>query len=194
MKKLLIPTFSLLLAAATTQAQTAYTSLKSDIKRDKQEEAATKKDKREERKELRKLEGREVTYQSKEHFAADFANVQEVSWERTDDFDEAVFTQDGQRMRAFYDNKSELVGTTTVKQFSDLPLAAQQYIAKKYAGYETKEVFLFDDNEQNETDMLLFGNQFDDADNYFVGMEKDGRKIVLKVGMDGLVSFFPVKQ
>ena len=194
MKKLIIASFSLLLAAATTQAQTSYTALKTNIKKDKQEQAASKKEKREERKELRKLEGKEVTYQSKEHFEQDFPSAKEVTWKRTDYFDEATFTQDGKNMRAFYDNQSDLVGSSTTMKLEDLPADAQKYIQKKYSDYTVDEVFLFDDNEYNQTDMILYGHQFEDADNYFVGLEKDGKMTVLQVNPGGQVSDFFVKQ
>jgi hypothetical protein len=161
MKKLIIASFSLLLTAATTQAQPKL---------------------------------REVTYQSREHFEQDFPDAKEVSWERTANFDEASFKQDGKSMRAFYDNKSELVGSTTTSKMEELPADAQKYIQKKYGDYKVDEVFLFDDNEFNETDMLLYGHQFEDEDNYFVGLEKNGKRVVLQVSMDGQVGEFYTKQ
>ena len=38
--------------------------------------------------------------------------------------------------------------------------------------------------------MELYGNVFDDEDNYFIEMGKDGKNIVLKVNMDGDVTYF----
>ena len=38
--------------------------------------------------------------------------------------------------------------------------------------------------------MNLFDLQFDDADNYFVELEKDNKKIVVQVNMSGDVSYF----
>ena len=46
----------------------------------------------------------------------------------------------------------------------------------------------FDDNEWNETDMILYGNQFADADNYFVELKKDNKEIILQVNPIGNVS------
>jgi hypothetical protein len=172
MKKILIPTLGLLLAVATTQAQTDYTLVKNDIKKEK------------------RAEKKEVSYQSKQQFFVDFGDIPNVAWERSSYFDEANFTQDGQEKTAFYDLQSQLVGTTISKTFADLPMAAQQYIHEKYKGYEAKDVFMFDDNEFNESDMLLFGQQFEDADSYFLEVQKDNKKIVLQVSMDGEVNYF----
>jgi len=190
MKKIFISSLGLLLAAATTQAQSDYTAVKQDLAKDKQEESITKKEKREERKELRKLEGPSVSYQAKQQFYEDFGDIPDVAWERTAAFDEATFTKDGQEIKAFYDFHAELVGTTTPKTFADLPMAAQQYIHKKYNDYEAKKVIMFDDNEYNESDMLLYGQQFEDEDSYFVEVQKNDKRIILQVSMDGQVSYF----
>jgi DUF1365 family protein len=39
-------------------------------------------------------------------------------------------------------------------------------------------------------DMILYGNTFDDADNYFVELKKDNKAVVVKVDLAGYVSFF----
>jgi hypothetical protein len=190
MKKVFISSLGLLLAVATTQAQADYSAEKQDLVKDKQEETITKKEKREERRELRKLEGPGASYQSKQSFFQDFGDLPDVAWERTPAFDEATFTKDGQEMKAFYDFHAELVGTIVQKTFADLPMAAQQYIHQKYNDYEARKVFLFDDNEFNESDMLLYNQQFEDADSYFVEVVKGDKRIVLQVSMGGQVSYF----
>ena len=38
--------------------------------------------------------------------------------------------------------------------------------------------------------MVLYGNAFEDADNYFVELANNDKTIVLQVSMDGLVSYF----
>lgn len=190
MKTLMIASLAILLSAAATQAQAGYAATKQDIQRTNKEESATRKEKKEERKALRKLEGQQPSYQSREHFAQDFDNVTDVHWKRTRYYDEATFVKDGQKQTAFYDFKNELVGTTQVKKFADLPARAQQFINKKYKDCPVQKVILFDDNEVNETDMLLYGHQFDDSDNYFVELSQGNKDIVLQVDMSGEVSFF----
>ena len=49
---------------------------------------------------------------------------------------------------------------------------------------------MFDDNEFNETDMVFYGSSFEDADNYFVQLEKTDKNIVIKVTPEGVVSYF----
>jgi hypothetical protein len=71
-----------------------------------------------------------------------------------------------------------------------MPDNARKYIAKHYSDYTTGSVILFDDNEYNSSDMILYGNAFEDADNYFVELSNNNRKIVLQVNMEGLVTFF----
>ncbi|MBC7935064.1 MAG: hypothetical protein H7Y86_06865 [Rhizobacter sp.] len=190
MKKLFFLSAAAIVLTATVNAQVTQASLKSEIQIDKKVESNIKKEKKEARKELRKLKGKEVSYQAKQAFAIDFAGVTSISTERLDNFDEFTFSKDGQTMSAFYDFDSKLVGTTTKKSFSDLPAKAQKYIGEKYAGYTPVDVLMYDDNEFNETDMVLFGYQFDDEDSYFVELEKDNKKIVVQVGMDGGVSYF----
>lgn len=181
MKKLLILPAAILMAVAVN-AQTE-TSLKSDIQ-------SEKKIKKEDRKELRKLEGNDVSYRSKQAFLSDFGDIAGATWKRTATFDEATFTKDGVTQTAYYDYDAKLVGTTTRKTFGDLPANAQKYIDKKYAGYTKGRVIFFDDNEFNETDMILYGNQFDDADNYFIELAKGTEKIILDVNTAGDVNLF----
>lgn len=184
MKTLIIATMAIMLTTATfAQASSDYAAVKKDMKE-------TSKEKKEERKALRKLEGKQASYQAKQQFAADFDNVTNVEWKRTNYFDEATFTKDGHTMTAFYDYNNQLVGTTEVKAFTDLPASAQNAINKKYKDYSVEKVIMFDDNEDNETDMLLYGQQFDDADNYFVELQKDNKAIILQVDMAGDVLYF----
>jgi hypothetical protein len=189
MKKVLFLAAAIALTA-TMNAQNMPAFLKSEIKLNKEAESALKEVNRVDRKVLRKLKGDEVSYQSKQAFISDFGNIPVSQWERLDNFDEATFTKGGQVMSAFYDYDSKLVGTTQNKTFTDLPAKAQKYIREKYKGYTPADVILFDDNEMNETDMVLFGSQFDDTDSYFVELKKDNKKIVVQVSMGGDVSYY----
>jgi len=159
--------------------------------------------KQEERKEIRKekhakkitlkeLKGKPVSYQAKQQFQIDFGDHPDAKWVRTDYFDQVTFTtRDGKQMTAYYDDDAQLVGTTAPATFNDLPEAGKREIAKHYQNYENALVLFFDDNENNDTDMLLYGYQFDDADNYFIELkDAKGRPIVLRVSMDGEVTYF----
>jgi hypothetical protein len=190
MKKLFVLAAATIILSATVNAQTDIAIVKKDEKDLKQQESMVKKEKKAERKELRKLEGKEPSYQAKQAFFSDFGNIPVTKWERTADYDKATFTKDGQVMKAYYDADAQLVGTTTHKTFADIPAAGQKYINTKYAGYDKGDVIFFDDNEANETDMILFDHQFEDADNYFIELKKGNKDIVLQVNTSGEVFFF----
>jgi hypothetical protein len=150
----------------------------------------TKKKTKTERKELRKLEGSTVSDFAKRQFYSDFGNVPDTHWNRELNFDVASYKYDGQEWKAYYDADAHLVGTTSAKKVSDLPLKAQKEISAKYKGFTIGPVIFFDDNEANETDMALFGVQFEDTDNYFVEVTKGDNKTILQVDTTGSVSFF----
>ncbi|WEK21444.1 MAG: hypothetical protein P0Y49_09870 [Candidatus Pedobacter colombiensis] len=191
MKKLLILSAALVFLTAVGYAQNKEDSLKREIKMLKQEGPAGKPMERKDKRELRKLEGKEVSYQSKQKFAADFGNIPVTKWVRMDNYDRATFTKDGKVMNAFYDADNSLVGTTSYRPFSDLPENAQKYINDKYKDYKIDDkVLFFDDNEFNDTNMVLYNQEFDDADNYFLEVKKGNETIVLKIDAEGLVSFF----
>lgn len=182
MKKLAVITMSVLFAFVTNNLQAQANN---------QEQAnLTKKEIKSERKALRKLEGSIVSQYTKNSFYATYGNIQDVKWRRDSYFDIASFNVKGQNTEAFYDYDANLVGTTTVKTFADLPSNAQKEIKTKYKDYKVGPVIFFDDNEWNDTDMYLYGTQFDDADNYFVELTKGNDKIVVRVDIPGFVYFF----
>ncbi|MFY0254170.1 hypothetical protein ACDQ55_09475 [Chitinophaga sp. 30R24] len=183
MKKLMM-SLALIIAAFSIQAQTVTTTTpvtRKDMRRERREEKIT----------LKALEGRDVNVQSKRQFGIDFGNVP-ATWTHQEYFDVASFVNDrGLRTDAYYDYNGQLVGTTTMARFSDLPEPAQKDIIKHYTNYLDAPVVFYDDNEANDTDMILYGTQFDDADNYFIELkDKKGNPVVLRVNMEGNVSFF----
>lgn len=182
MKKLAVLSFSALFAFLVNQSQAQVSG--------KEQANVTKKEVKAERKALRKLEGSNVSEIAKNNFITAFGNLPNVHWRRDANFDVATFTEKGQKEEAFYDSEANLVGTTITKTFTDLPAKAQKEIKSKYKDYSIGPVFLFDDNEWNETDMILYGSQFDDADNYFVELSKGNDKIVVRVDMPGFLYFF----
>ena len=122
-------------------------------------------------------------------FFIDFPNAKDVNWKESY-FAEATFTDEGVQKTAYYDIDNELVGTTSHVDFSALPEKAQEKINKKYPGFYAKEVILFDDNETNDRDMTLFATSFADEDNYFPVLTDGTKEVILKVTMDGDVSYF----
>ncbi|RYG26857.1 MAG: hypothetical protein EOO01_41830 [Chitinophagaceae bacterium] len=189
MKKLLILPAVLLMATPGVRAQDNGASM-AKANPDKKEAKAEKK---EAKKELRKLKGAEVGVMAKNQFYQDFGK-QDVTWKRSSYFDEASFVQDGKKMTAYYDNDGELVGTTSPAMFSDIAVSAQNKIKKDYKGYNIDRAILFDDNEENPLDMILYGTEVSDEDNYFVELTKGAKTVIVKVNMEGEVSFFTEKK
>jgi hypothetical protein len=173
-------TFLFFFIVGVTKAQNLASETKKEVKVEKKVE----------RKALRKLEGTVTSEFVKKAFYADFGNIPDVIFTRRDFMDEATFTKDGQGMTAYYDNNAVMVGTTSVVPFDKLPLAGQLGIKKKYPDYKVGSVIFYDDNETNETDMVLYGIQFDDADNYFVELSKNNKKLIIQVNPQGEIFFF----
>ena len=190
MKKVIILSAIAIVVTVAVNAQADEAYVKNDMDMSNKQRPIERKQRREDRKELRKLNSEEVSNLSKEEFYSDFGDMPNTQWERSGNFDEVTFTKDEQVVTAFYDNNSKLVGTTSGRSFTDIPVAAQKLINEQYKDYSVADVIFFDDNEFNETDMVLFNQQFEDADNYFVELKKDNKKIVLEVNVEGEVSYF----
>lgn len=131
-----------------------------------------------------------VSVQSKEQFLKDFDQVQDVKWVRSDNYDEVSFTRKGQKLTAYYDAQSSLIGTTSIKQFADLPVSAQQEIKKKYKNYAIVSVLRYDDNEDNDTAFEMYGCMSDAPDSYFVLVSNNKEADVLHVTDQGDVIFY----
>lgn len=188
MKNLLI-SMTLILAALAAQGQSDTQLANKEAKKERKE---AKKEMKDQRITLKQLNGEGVNEESKTHFMSDFGNKADVAWTRDLYFDKATFTNDkGTKTSAFYDSDGELVGTSTPSSFESLPATAQTEIKKYYMNYEHAPVIFYDDNESNDTDMILYGVQFDDADNYFIEVtDKKSYPVVLKVTPQGQVTFF----
>ncbi|WP_207510411.1 hypothetical protein [Longitalea luteola] len=129
------------------------------------------------------------TYTTEQHFLTDFPNATNIQWKRMG-YEEVSFAMNGKDMKAFYDHNHKLIGSTISAHFTDLPAKAQREIEKRYRNYTLQSVLLFHDNQYNATDMMLYGNVFEDADNYFVELVNNEKTIVLQVNMEGLVTFY----
>lgn len=184
MKKLALFAMTFLFTAGLVLGQA---ETKKEVKTEKKE---VKKEMRTERVALKKLEGNIVSDQAKSNFNMDFKNASGAQWKRVETYDEVTFTMSGTKMKAFYDSEGNLVGTTQTKTFADVPAKGQKKIKEKYKDYSIGPVVFFDDNEANQTDMILWATQFDDEDLYFVELTKGTSKIIVEVGTDGEISFF----
>lgn len=183
MKKIVASVIVVMLAASSFISY-GQTSSKAELKK---EHRMVKK---EERREKRKIEDAEVSSRSKDSFSSDFAGITGVNWTKGDPYDEARFIKNGENTTAYYDFDGNLVGTTTIKKFSDLPAAGQKEIKKRYKDQVVETVIFLDDNENNDNDILLRGTPYEGPDHYFVSMRGAGKETVVMVSPDGNVSFF----
>lgn len=166
-----------------------FISANAGITADKTDKEGRKQIRKEKREERRELWLHSVNVITEGQFYTDFPNAKYVSWTEGV-FAEATFYDGHTFKTAYYDTDNRLVGTTTDVDLSVLPAKAKQFINKKYPGYAIRKVVLFDDNEANDTDMYLYSNSFKDEDTYLLEMAKGPKVIILKVSMDGDVSFF----
>jgi hypothetical protein len=146
---------------------------------------------RTEHKEMRKLAENNVSDFSLKSFNTDFGNKSSnVSWTRTDKYDEATFMKDGHETRAYYDLEGLLVGTTILKTYADLPQRARNTIAKRYPDYTVESSLIYNFNKLSDAQMFMFSDQFVDSQNFFVQLSNGAEKIVLQVTPVGQVFFF----
>jgi len=142
------------------------------------------------KRDLTEVEMKNFSPQTRANFYSDFGYIAISNWEVTDQFDKISFMKNNVMYTAYYDSNSELVGTISNASVADLPAHALQDIDKKYKGYTIGKVVFYDDNESNVTDMMYYGQQFDDEDKYFVELQNDKEQIVVQVNTVGEVSFF----
>lgn len=187
MKKLAVLQLTVLIILAMGQVQAMTLTPKNVNKTGR----AVKNESKAERRELRKLEmSISVSTASMNIFYADFGDVPGVNWHRSNYYEEATFIKDGHQETAFYDFYGKLVGTTQRKTFANLPAKGQKRINDKYRGYTIGPVIFFDDNEYNETDMILYNTQFQDEDNYFVELTKGAERLIVRSDVLGNISLF----
>ena len=190
MKTLFIMPVAVFIMTGTSFAQTAISSVDNNDQSPATLEKASTGENGEVREEFKKSKGPYISYMARDEFRIDFGNTSEVVWRREAGYDVATFAKGGTVETAYYDDAGGLVGTTIQKSFEDMPIKAQKYINKHYGDYTKGDVILFDDNEFSETDMILYGQRFEDEDNYFIELIKGDKRIVLQSNLSGDVSYF----
>jgi hypothetical protein len=122
-------------------------------------------------------------------FSADFPNATNAHFSHAKGLNVVSFTQDRDNLTAYY-VRDQLIGTILKQSLADLPGNAQKEIQNKYPGYSIANVIKFDENESDDTEVILYGLSLDDADNYFVELKNDSKTIVVKVDLTGGVETF----
>jgi len=184
MKRLAYLTITLLfiLTVGQSQGQTQPTTqeTKKEIRQEKKAKKLT----------LKKLEGSNVNPKAKKNFEEKYGNASKARFARRNYFDVASYMKDDIEINVYFDEDGNLVGSTNVAKFSDIPLKGQQNLKADYKDYTIRRVVFFKDNPKNECDMMLYNIQFDDEDTYFVEMSKGNKTIVVQVDTKGKVYYF----
>ena len=133
-----------------------------------------------------------VSISTQTQFAEDFPGATDVHYAKSKDYDVVYFTSGKRHLKSYYDYKSELLGTTQNETFANLPENAQKKILKDYADYTIVRVIKFDaaEGEDHSLDLIEFGSEDDNPDNYYVELKNNSKAIVVKVDLSGDVDFF----
>lgn len=132
-----------------------------------------------------------TSFMAAQNFRLYFPGVKDETWSRDQQYSEAVFTQNGTLIHAFFDWNGELAGTTHDFNYSDLPSPARKTIAKEYKDYTIERTIVYNDQEDNLNDLFPMV-PYQSSVNYFVLLKKNDRSepVILQVSPDGNVSFF----
>lgn len=142
---------------------------------------------REEKQQLKALNN--IPQSIMDRFNASFPGAQDIAWSVPANYVQVNFTLDGKSKAAYYDYDNHLIGTSHYLDYSLLPAKARERIANDYKGYTPVKTMFYDDNEDNDLDMVLFDMPLA-KDSYFVQLTNGEKQIVLQVDTDGEVSYF----
>ncbi|MFT3704307.1 MAG: hypothetical protein QM802_18205 [Agriterribacter sp.] len=135
----------------------------------------------------------QIRLASRQQFSGDFPAATDINFWQSNGIDVISFLQSNIQYKAYYDAGSKLIGTVTPKTIADIPANALASIRKKYKDFTIDKVIFFDDNELNKSEIVLYGQTFGDADDYFAELKNGSKKFGLRITMDGSVSFFEMK-
>lgn len=129
-------------------------------------------------------------------FTQDFSNVHNAMWKVEEGYDEVDFNMNNKAMMAFYrplgiyNSNDDLIGSGYYLNYADLPEKGREHIAKDYPDYTAQKAMFYDNNIDNDDDILNLSGNFLQKDSYFVLLKKDMKEIVMQITKDGDVSYF----
>jgi hypothetical protein len=116
-----------------------------------------------------------VSYIILKNFKANYQNATNVTWTTTRDYSKAAFVLDDQKMEVFYAPSGDVIGSSSNIEINKIPANIRKNIDKKMKGYTITEAIRF---------------QCTDEDCYYVAVENETSKIILKVNEFGTLSTF----
>jgi len=123
--------------------------------------------------------GEETKARATKSLKAEFATAENIQWKVTENFIKATFTWNGQKLEMFYNNNGEVIAKSRIIEATSLPLSAQQFITKRYAGYTVSEAIEYESQDEDNC--------------YYASLVKDGTKVMLRITTNGDVSLFDGK-
>ncbi len=131
-----------------------------------------------------------IPVNTKNEFAANYSEVQNVIWKKEDGYYKASFTKDNKPLMAFFNYDDQLIGEGYYVEYTDLPEKARERIAEKYPNYSPQKSMFFNNNESNVSDFLNFPGSTLPEESYFVLLKEDAKEIVVNVTKDGEVAYY----
>lgn len=126
----------------------------------------------------------------KVNFIADFGFIRNAGWAKSTKYNKVTFVKNGNPMTAYFNTQGEIIGTTAVKKFSDLPSSSQKIIKSRYNDYAIGDVIYFEDYRADDTDGILYGVKFQYPGNYFLELTKGAKRIIVEVNPEGEVLLY----
>lgn len=109
------------------------------------------------------------------NFYTEFKHAKNVDWTAKPDFVKATFMHEGKQSDVFYDYNGNKIGISKSLNYHDLSLKARSNIEKNYADYVITETIEFIK---------------EDDESYYVSVENEKEKLVLKVSERGTISLY----
>lgn len=117
-----------------------------------------------------------INSKAMQNFSKEYANASHVTWTAAENYTKASFVWNNQTMWAYYDENGDYIGVGRAIDLKSLPLDATKTLKERYAKYTPTEAVEFDDAG--------------DSVNYYVSMENNKQKIILKISSNGDVGIF----
>jgi hypothetical protein len=119
---------------------------------------------------------KKASYWVLDQFNQTYSQATDVQWTVGNEFAKANFILDGMKVEAYYNQlDGTFIGQSKAVPTEYLPKNALRSINRKYSNYTMKEVFEF--SSAIEVD-------------FFVSLENDAQKLVLKISRSGEISIF----
>jgi hypothetical protein len=119
---------------------------------------------------------KKASYWVLNQFNQNYSQATNVQWTVAGEFAKANFVLDGMKIEAYYNQlDGTFIGQSKTVPTEYLPKNALRSINRKYGNYTMKEVFEF--SSTTEVD-------------FFVSLENDAQKLVLKISRSGEISIF----